>query len=91
VFELFPDAVVSRTEYAGRIVPMQLNYSQQLQEMSEAQGIRRFKVSNFKEKSLLLENSTIQVGFKSTAHYDRINSFKQCLKITMFFGNKSEV
>jgi hypothetical protein len=90
VFELFPDVVVSRTEYSGRVVPMQLDYARQLLDITEVHGARRFKASNFKQKSLLLEHRDLQIGFKSTAHYDAPDHFKQCLKIAMFFGNKTE-
>jgi len=90
VFELFPDVVVSRTEYSGKVVQMQLDYGRNLLDLTEVQGIRRFKTSNFKQKSLLLEHRDLQLGFKSTAFYNAPDNFKQCLKITMFFGNKAE-
>lgn len=55
VFDMFPDVVVSRTQYSGKVVPMQLDYSRQLIDLTDPQqGARRFKISNFKAKSLLL-------------------------------------
>lgn len=87
---MFPDVVVSRTDYSGKIIPMHLDYARTLLDISEAQGPRRFKASNFKQKSLLFEHRDLQVGFKSSAHYRDLDHFKQCLKITMFMGNKSE-
>jgi hypothetical protein len=79
---------ISKT-YTGIVAPMDLTYARQLLEMSEAQGIKKFKASNFKEKSLLFEDKIIQLGFKSAAYYERLESFKAFLKITMFFGNKT--
>jgi hypothetical protein len=70
VFDLHSGVIVSRNDYAGILVPVGIDYHNQLRNMSPAQNLRRFKISNFKDKNLILEDQHLQVGFKSKAVYE---------------------
>lgn len=73
VFDLHPGAKPTRQEYFGFLVPMGIDYYSQLREMNPKQNLRRFKTSSFKDKSLILEDDYLQVGFKSKPIYDSQN------------------
>lgn len=53
--------------------------------------MKRFKTSNFKEKSPLFENDHLQVGYKSQALYENINGFSHFVFLNIFIGNKTDV
>jgi hypothetical protein len=58
--------------------------------LKKEQGCRRFKLSNFRKKSILFENEHIQVGYISQAVYESIDEFKHFLLLNLFVGNKTE-
>lgn len=88
VFDLRPEAIPSRNDYAGTIIPMGITYYSQLRDLDPGQKMRRFKVSNFKEKSLIFEDNNLQVGFKSRPVYEETDTLRIYLNFTVFFGNR---
>lgn len=91
VFDLHPNALPPRRDYFGKLVPTGIDYYNQLKEMSRGQNLRRFKTSNFKDKSLVLEDDHLQVGFKSKPIYEmQEGHLRIFLRITLFFGNKGD-
>ena len=54
------------------------------------QGIRRLKASLFKNRYILYEDENIQIGFKSSPIYEKVQKFEVMLNFEMFFGNKTK-
>jgi hypothetical protein len=91
VFDLRPNAQPAQRNYFGTTVSMGIDYYSQLQQMSKGQNLRRFKTSNFKDRSLVLEDEHLQVGFKSKAIYEtQEGQFRIFLRLTLYFGNKGD-
>jgi hypothetical protein len=47
------------------------------------------KASLFKNKYILYEDECMQVGFKSTPVYEKVDKFASMLDFELFFGNKT--
>jgi hypothetical protein len=60
-----------------------------LEQIRKEQGVRRVKASLFKNKYILYEDESLQVGFKSTPIYEKVDKFTTMLNFELFFGNKT--
>ena len=58
--------------------------------VKQDQGIKRFKLSNFKERSALFENQHIQVGYKSQVVFQNKDMFSRFISLNIFIGNKTQ-
>lgn len=56
--------------------------------MSLDQGWKKFRKANFKPKGILFENEHLQIGFKSQAIYEDLQSFSVFIRIGIYIGNK---
>lgn len=70
MFQRTANIVVSRTEYAGRIVPMRLSYPEDVKQLYGGQTIQRLKKCIVKAKNILYEDAVVQIGFKSEPIYE---------------------
>lgn len=51
--------------------------------------MRRLKSALFRNKYVLYEDDCLQVGFKSTAIYEKVDKFTSMIDFELFFGNKT--
>lgn len=76
---------VTKDDYTGSMVNSS-NYD--LSDMSLDQGWKKFRKANFKHKGILFENEHLQIGYKSQAIYEDLQSFSVFVKIGVYIGNK---
>lgn len=61
-----------------------------LSSVRQEQGLRRFKVSLFRNKYLLYEDDALQIGFKAEPIYERVDKFSSMVCFELYFGNKTD-
>lgn len=80
---------LDKNDYDGTIINNSLSYWEQISDLNP-QHLKRFKVANFKDKSILFQDNCIQVGFKSKLLYENFENFKVLLKIIIYYDNNTE-
>ena len=58
--------------------------------VNQYQGNKRLKRSNLVNKGVLFENEFLQIGYKTEPYYQDVNGYKVSLRMTLYYGNKSE-
>ncbi|KRX00517.1 Coatomer/clathrin adaptor appendage, Ig-like subdomain [Pseudocohnilembus persalinus] len=90
VFPMKNKQIIDERIYEGR----QINYDTTIQDLVESSGlnpstIRKFKMSNLKTKSVLLDTKEVQFGVKTQLIFDYLSS-RNHLLVQIFIGNKTQ-
>jgi len=59
-------------------------------EINKQQGARRFKISNFKDQYVLYDDDNLQIGYKCSQIYEKVDKFSAMINFELYFGNKSQ-
>jgi hypothetical protein len=89
VFAAPPNAHLKPRNYEGELVDESPEFYGLNESILTFQGHRRFKASHFKTKYVLYEDHYIQIGFKTSQIYEKVDKFSALLLFELYFGNKS--
>ena len=90
IFAAPPNPNIRSRNYEGELVLPQSEIDSTRESILRLQGHRRFKASHFKNKYILFEDDYIQIGFKVSQVYEKVDKFSAMMMFQLYFGNKRE-